>query len=148
MVQQQLVPQALFQTFLGNDYGSVPSTGDESSVVLFGEVDTRYMQQPSAGFVYADVIEPSYWLVDMREVHVGGNKVANTCQYAKNGNCLAVIDTGRWKLGASWWCCFCFSLSLSRACVCVCFVGVFGVFVRNLSLYVVVGVFVCLFVFV
>eukprot|EP00007_Cunea_sp_BSH-02190019_P005085 CAMPEP_0174236912 /NCGR_PEP_ID=MMETSP0417-20130205/6330_1 /TAXON_ID=242541 /ORGANISM="Mayorella sp, Strain BSH-02190019" /LENGTH=415 /DNA_ID=CAMNT_0015315615 /DNA_START=35 /DNA_END=1282 /DNA_ORIENTATION=+ len=94
MVAQGLVPQALFQTFLGNDYGSMPSTGDESSVVVFGEIDTRYMQDPTASFVYADVIEPSYWLVYMRETHVGGNKVPNTCQYAKNGNCLAVIDTG------------------------------------------------------
>jgi len=56
--------------------------------VLFGEVDSKFYK---GSIVYATVFLPSYWLILMGDMVVGG-KTINSCEF--DGECLAVVDTG------------------------------------------------------
>eukprot|EP01090_Pellita_catalonica_P019818 TRINITY_DN684_c0_g1_i1.p1 TRINITY_DN684_c0_g1~~TRINITY_DN684_c0_g1_i1.p1 ORF type:complete len:403 (+),score=55.30 TRINITY_DN684_c0_g1_i1:500-1708(+) len=81
MIKQKLLPQDLFSVYLNDKPGSY------ASEVLFGTIDHKYY---TGDFTYADVVVPSYYLILMGSIHVGG-KLIKSCIFT---DCLTVVDTG------------------------------------------------------
>jgi len=81
MMSQDLVPAGEFSVYLSN------TEGDRSSVIIFGGTDPQYY---TGSFVYADVTIPSYWLIEMSNIYVGGKSVHDCTA----GTCVVVVDTG------------------------------------------------------
>jgi cathepsin D len=81
MVEQQLVPQAIFSFYLSRDANS--SFGGE---LILGGSDPDYYVAP---FAYSKVTKKGYWQFRMDTVSVGGKSV-DIC----TGGCEAIADTG------------------------------------------------------
>lgn len=81
MVDQGLVPAAIFSFYLSRDVNS--TTGGE---MLLGGSDPDYYVAP---FAYSAVTKKGYWQFKMDGVKVGG-KGADIC----SGGCQAIADTG------------------------------------------------------
>jgi len=81
MMYQKLLPRNQFSVYLSN------VQGDDSSVILFGGTDPKYY---TGVFYYADILLPSYWLIGMAGIYVGG-KMVHECLL---DYCPTVIDTG------------------------------------------------------
>jgi len=81
MISQNLLAQNLFSVYLNNNPNST------TSAVIFGGIESQYY---TGNFTYADVIIPSYWLITMGSMYVGG-KLISSCAI---GRCLTVVDTG------------------------------------------------------
>jgi len=81
MIKQNLISHDIFSVYLSN------IQGDDSSFILFGDVDSDYYTGPIS---YAPVLVPSYWLVGMDAAYVGG-EATHLCEL---DYCPTVIDTG------------------------------------------------------
>jgi len=82
MIKQKLVEKSLFSVYLS----STPE--DLTSAILFGEIDSKYY---TGNIVYGIVLIPSYWLIVMGDIQVGGKNI-DSCEF--DGDCLVVVDTG------------------------------------------------------
>lgn len=84
VISHNLLKYNIFSIFLAEK--------NESSNILFGEIDKKYML---SNFTYINVVSKNYWEIDIEDIYIGDTKTMFCDKIRdKTGKCGVALDSG------------------------------------------------------